>query len=91
MGTESGRSGIAQVTWLTHARAVLTFLLGFLIALRAASVYSWASAGTPLTTTGFLGAFLLAAILTGAWYAYQVGHQPSEVRPRLGRLVIARW
>lgn len=77
---------------MQHARAIVTFLLGFLIALRAASAYSWASAGTPLTLAGFLAALSLAVIVTGVWYACQATRQPSTARQRHhGRLAIARW
>ena len=75
-----------------QSRAALIFLLSFLTLLRAASAHSWASAGAPLTAQGLAAAVLLAAILAGAWVAYQVAHRPSTVRPRHGhgQLLTAR-
>ena len=73
-----------------QSRAALIFVLGFLIFLRAASVHSWASAGSPMTAHGFAAAVLLAAILAGSWYAYQTAHRPSTTaRAHRGPFVIA--
>ena len=75
-----------------QSRAVLIFLLGFAVLLRAASAHSWASVGVPLTVHAFAGAFLLAGILAGSWYVYQVAqHRAPAVRPRHGHLMMVRW
>ena len=74
-----------------QSRAALIFLLGFVILIRAASAHSWATVGVPLTTHAFATAVLLASMLSGAWYAYQVAHRPSVARPHHGHLMIARW
>ncbi len=76
-----------------QSRAALIFALSFLLFLRAASAHSWASAGAPLTAHGLAAAVLLAAILAGAWVAYQIAHRPAGVRHghAHGHLMVARW
>lgn len=74
-----------------QARAALIFLLGFVILLRAASAHSWATVGVPLTAHAFAAAVLLAGMLSGAWFAYQIVQRPTVARPHHGHLMLARW
>ena len=70
-------------------RAALVFLLVFSVAVRAASAFSWASGGAPLTASWLLVAVSLAGIASGFWYVERTAHQPLAVRSRQGGFATA--